>query len=130
MAYANPVPAFVSAPVRPLERRRGLRCRQSWHVRLLAGDEPGGIPAEVVDVSDAGCFLVTSVEPPVEAGERCAFGLPLPDGRCALAKGRVLRVAGCGLALKLEEVNAPFADLLRATRRDGSAGRDLLGVGL
>lgn len=131
MAYANPLPLVISSVVRPPERRRGLRCRQSWRVRLLAGDEPGGVAAEVVDVSDGGCFVVTGSEPPVELGERCAFGLPLPDGRCALAKGRVLRIAARGFALRLEEVNAPFAELLRASCRDGLRLRgDAAGIGL
>ena len=92
-------------------------------VRVHIEGIPEATLAELVDVSATGCFLRSAEMSFLGGpGRRLAFGFVLPSMGVGLVRGQVVRQSpGEGLAVSIEQANAPFDELLGTLAQRGRA---------
>lgn len=114
---------MTHSSVAPQDRRGRRRYTVAMMVRVHIDGIPEATLAELADVSATGCFLrspeMSFLGGP---GRRLAFGFVLPSRAVGLVRGRVVRqTPGEGLAVAIEQANAPFDELLGSLARRGRA---------
>jgi hypothetical protein len=71
-------------------------------------------PSPVADCSETGvCFVRSPDEPRVEPGDRVEGEMRFCNGNRVQVAGRVVRVNGTEVALKLDEEPIPFPEIMR-----------------
>jgi hypothetical protein len=112
---------MMQSSVSPSDRRGRRRYTVAMVVRVHIDGIPEATLAELADVSATGCFLRNAEMSFLGGpGQRLAFGFVLPSRSVGLVRGRVVRqMAGYGLAVAIEQANAPFDELLGTLARKG-----------